>query len=170
MIQRVLVPCAAVLLAFAVVPEALAATTLKFHFNQAVSICQPALPAYDGLIRKRPKAVANEGTTTAFVSCALAHQSEFFNTVEGVRVVVINRQDTAVEMTCTLVDGSGDITFSPSKARTITVPSGGRAVLPWSYASNNGGVRYTAPAVSCALPPSTEIVGVAYEALDEIGA
>ena len=39
-----------------------AAEISRLVFSQAVAVCQPALPAFDGLIRKRPKAVANEGT------------------------------------------------------------------------------------------------------------
>ena len=42
---------------------------LAFQQNGA-GACQAALPAYEGLIRKRPMAIQNEGVSTAFVTCA----------------------------------------------------------------------------------------------------
>ena len=38
----------------------------------AVDRCQPALPTFDGSIRKRPKAVQNEGTSIAFITCGFS--------------------------------------------------------------------------------------------------
>ena len=38
--------------------------------SSGAGICAAALPAFEGLVRKRPRAIQNEGAGTAFVSCA----------------------------------------------------------------------------------------------------
>lgn len=159
----------ALLLGAGSIHDARAATVIKFYLNQAVASCQPALPAFDGLIRKRPKAVANEGTSTAFVSCAPGNQRDNFETVETFSIVLLNRNAASVQMTCTLVDGVGDSNTSVSTTKTITVTANVRSNIVWSYTADNGGQRYSTPSVSCALPPSTELAAIAYTALDEIG-
>lgn len=169
MIQRCLVLSAAALVVLASPPPASAATVFKFYLNHAVSVCQPALPAFDGLIRKRPKALANEGTTTAFVSCAPGHQGDSSRTVEALQVLLINRRASSVQMACTLVDGLGDDTVSASLVKTVDVAANGSASLTWQSGPDNGGLRYGLPAVSCALSAGTEIIGLAYQAMDEIG-
>ena len=45
---------------------------LRYDFQGAASICQPANSQYGGEARSRPLGLVNEGTTAGFVSCALA--------------------------------------------------------------------------------------------------
>src|SRR5690554_5703366 len=57
-------------LATAMVPTAEAAVeNLQFQ-SSAAGLCQGALPAMDANLRKRPLAVANEGDSPVFVTCA----------------------------------------------------------------------------------------------------
>ncbi len=146
-----------------------AAAVEKIYFSQAVTVCQPALPAFDGLIRKRPKAVANEGTTTAFVTCGITTPNSFVRAVRLVLVSFTNRAGAATTINCTLVDGFGDDTYSPSKVKSLVVATQARGSLTFESFADNGNVLYLTPALSCALPPGTEISGVTYAALDEIG-
>ncbi|HST45355.1 MAG TPA: hypothetical protein VLK29_09045, partial [Luteimonas sp.] len=62
-----LVACTTLLLAASVAQTARA----EEYRQNATGLCQAALPAYDGLIRKRPVAIRNEGDAAAFVSCSL---------------------------------------------------------------------------------------------------
>lgn len=139
------------------------------HFTQAVVGCQAALPAYDGLIRKRPKAVANEGTADAFVTCGPAHNPDRYDSIQRVNVQVANRNPTPVTITCTLVDGLHDFTWSPSLTKSITLGPNVRGILVWEYASDNGNELYTTPSFSCILPPRTEVNALSIRALDEVG-
>lgn len=157
-----------VLLSTALSP-AFAATLAKEYYNQPAAACQAALPAYDGLIRKRPKAIANEGTSNAFVTCAPGHQANAYSSVNSFMVLLANRTGVAINISCTLVDGIHDIPFSPSKTKVISVPANDRVNLQWTASGDNAGAAYTMPAVSCNLPPATEISGIALTALDEIG-
>ena len=50
-------------------PNAQAVTVNRDYLSHGTANCQSALPVFDGNIRKRPAAVANEGTATAFVTC-----------------------------------------------------------------------------------------------------
>jgi len=50
--------------------EASAVDLERLSMANAVGRCQGALPNYEGAIRKRPLAVQNEGTGSAFVTCA----------------------------------------------------------------------------------------------------
>lgn len=54
-----------------VASTASAATALREKVSNATGVCQAALPAFDGLVRKRPLAVQNESTGHAFVTCSL---------------------------------------------------------------------------------------------------
>lgn len=138
-------------------------------FNQAVSACQPALPAFDGLIRKRPKAVANEGASTAFVSCAMGFQPDDGERVRSLNVHFSNRSGSAQTFSCTVVDGFGSFNYGTSNTRAATAAAGGGARVSWTLNDNNGR-GYTFPAVSCSLPPGTEIIAVTALVGDDVGA
>lgn len=135
----------------------------------AVGACQPALPAFDGLIRKRPKAMANEGTSVAFVTCVALQQRSSVNRVRGFQVALGNSNTFAVELSCTLVDGWQSITYSPANTRSVSIPPGSYRNLEWSAALHNAGNLYSSPAVSCQLPGGTEVSGIFYTVLTEVG-
>ena len=136
--------------------SASAATALREKVSNATGICQAALPAFDGLIRKRPLAVQNEGTGHAFVTCSLTTDT----TVSGgsgtelLILYLINNSAVAKTIDCTAVIGQalrGDTEFFP---QSISVAAGGRDGMAW----DNDGDGFSSPVnVSCNLPPETGI-------------
>ena len=116
--------------------------------------CQAALPAFEGLIRKRPLAIQNEGTAPAFVSCA-THQ--LFNLIDpdyGIAVQLVNFGSSDVDVTCTAISLGKTNTYLP---RTVTVPAGGEYYV--SYNLNDD--EYFVGPFNCNLPPGTGI-GLVY--------
>ncbi|MEP6633113.1 MAG: hypothetical protein ABJA62_02800 [Luteimonas sp.] len=135
--------------------DAFAVTASRTYFNNAAGICQPALPAFDGNIRKRPTAVANEGTATAFVSCSFSSNAEDTLGASSVQLTLFNRTASAVSVTCTMNPNyyaGGVIPFIP---KTISMPAG-RTDFLWN-ASENGGNNFLFMNFSCALPPGVDV-------------
>lgn len=70
--------------------------------GNATNFCQSSLPVFDVQIRKRPLSVQNEGTASAFVTCAFSSQEEiklavtYFHSTAG----------TPQMVTCTGVAGT----------------------------------------------------------------
>jgi len=126
----------------------------------AVDRCQPALPTYEGSIRKRPKAVQNEGTTTAFVTCGFSGDnfSSGANGIYYAAVLLINNTDSPLQVTCTLVPGRHATVVGGFLPKTSTIdpgdPNGG---LGWHYPDYDDGRFGVTAAVSCSLPPGAGI-------------
>lgn len=126
----------------------------------AVDRCQPALPAYDGNIRKRPKAVQNEGTATAFVTCGFSGDnfSALDNGIYYAAVLLVNNTASPLEVTCTLVPGRHATVVGGFLPLTTTVnPGDPNAGLGWHYPDYDDGRFGVTAAVSCALPPGAGI-------------
>lgn len=103
------------------------------------------------------------------MSCALSGGPGFAGKVERITVHLANRSGSPIDMTCTLVDGIHDGQYSPSRVRTTSVGTTEFKNIEWTANADNGGARYTVPAASCLLPPATEVVGLSYAALEEVG-
>lgn len=153
-----------------------AAEIEALHFNQAVgAMCQGALPNYEGSFRKRPLAIKNEGSSSAFLTCGVSTQ---FDDVTGgvpfVELVVTNRNAVDTSISCTLVDGIIDplIGFADYFPQTISVVAGEPAAFEWD--ANGGGGTFDPvfgfPALSCNVPANVEINREAHIYLEEIGA
>jgi hypothetical protein len=152
-----LLTCIAAAGLLAAAPALHAGSVRAVYYQSASGFCQPALPAFDGLVRKRPTAVANEGTANAFVSCSMPS----WPTGEGVDVnlgevelVLANRGTQAAQLSCTLVNA-----FEPGGAavvRTATAAAGQRAFLTWTI-GDFGGAPLEFLNFSCLLPPRTEV-------------
>lgn len=125
-------------------------------FSQGAANCQSALPVFDGAIRKRPRAVANEGSGTAFITCAFENTPNADKQVTKVRVDLYNTSGTEVMLGCTLVNGYRTFEYSPSITRSRVVAPGAAASFEWATVDNNG-FGFTSPALSCLLPAGTEI-------------
>lgn len=136
-------------------PEASAEQVQFLAAHTAPNICQPALPAYEGQIRKRPLAVQNEGEATAFITCAfnaggaptLAHL--YPGSVDG--------QEHSV--TCTAV--SGYATGNPVyRTKTVTVGPTDEPVSMFWVPSDFGETEAFPSlyfSASCSLPPGTAL-------------
>jgi hypothetical protein len=155
---------------------ATASVVTKAEYNQATgTMCQGALPNYEGNFRKRPLAVANEGASNAFLTCGLTSQYDSSTGgVPEVILIVTNRNAANTDMSCTLVDGYVDATvgFSDYFPQTLTVAGATSTTFDWT-ASTTGGTNapvYGYPAISCNVPASFEVNVEGQSYSEEIGA
>lgn len=129
-----------------------AATVFRNYSQNGGSACTGALPTYEGALRKRPKAIANEGTTTAFITCSALHDGGGPTPV-AVNAWFTNRGTAAATVNCSMVDGndlSGSTTFPLSK---VFAPGLFDGIL---WLPPVGGFRRSV-SLSCALPPGVEL-------------
>lgn len=126
--------------------------------SNAGGLCQAALPAYDGLIRKRPLAVQNEGTADAFITCALTSVDAGAGNPEQVDIYARSNNGVAHTVTCTAVSGFAADT-NQFVAKTITVPADGSQVrmtwLPADFTATTGTLPSKLLSASCVLPPGS---------------
>lgn len=149
--------------------DADAAIKQRSHASHGPASCQAALPVFDANFRKRPKAFANEGTSTAFVTCDF-ESLEVFPTAEertfSISILFINRNSASQMVSCTLVDGQGDINrWVETRSANIAGNSGPSAIdFGGSIADD-----YRFPALSCAIPPGVEISLVRRTYFEDVG-
>jgi len=134
---------------------------------QAVAVCQGALPSFEGAIRKRPLAIQNEGSSNAFVTCALNNTGYNAGTtfISTVLIYAQNLNSSSRSITCTAVNSSA--TTSPDSlyvTRTVSVsPSDTNSTLIEFAAADFPGSPAALPgdtvSVSCNLVPGTGITG-----------
>lgn len=143
------------------------------YFQNATGVCQPSLPAYDGTIRKRPLAIANEGGTSAYISCSLPRSptAGAGRATYGPPEVVVrigNRTAATASMTCTLVSG-WDAANSVYSSKVITVAPGAWMFGFWNQDDNNG-QRILQPNFNCLLPPGMDVQYFYYNYRVPVGA
>jgi hypothetical protein len=140
-----------------------AGTVDRVESLSPVLSCQPALPAYEGKVRKRPLAMVNEGTSTAYVTCGLtSDENSPYSEWPGPRMVMIEVANYAgtssATVNCTLVEPLGY--YYPLAIEVTAGTSSQSYWLAYSLTEGQGfGQRWTfyRPAISCALPPQTQI-------------
>jgi len=148
--------------------EAQAVTLNRSLISNSAGICQAALPAFEGLIRKRPLAVQNEGTGSAFITCSFTSQTSpsavtvWFHSVDG----------AAHSISCTGISGyySGGNQYVP---KTVAVPAAGQSSIGWSGADFTGGPavipgsgRFSA---QCAVDPQVGIDDIQVNFSEDVG-
>lgn len=134
---------------------------------QAVAVCQAALPAFEGAIRKRPLAIQNEGTSNAFVTCALNNPGNNVGTtfISIVQIYAQNLNSGSRSISCTAVNSSATASPDPIYAsRTVQVsPSDSNSTLVEFAADDFPGSPSVLPgdtvSVSCTLVPGMGITG-----------
>ena len=124
------------------------------------------MPVFDGVIRKRPKAVANEGTSNSFITCSFTSQGPdgFANDPRNpilLQVYLSSLSGSPRNITCTAVAGWDAYGGAPAVPKTVA--AGAPSVfssLTWEPA-DFGDTFTTLPtsliSISCNLPPSTAI-------------
>lgn len=126
----------------------------------AAGACQTALPVFDGVVRKRPLAVQNEGTTTTFVTCGLEGKFGAVMSSTLVFVGLVNNSGAPATVNCTLVDGRDSISDPVYMPKSVVLPANTPiAELSWTSTDNEGD-DFIYPAISCSLPPGTGIKAV----------
>jgi hypothetical protein len=136
---------------------------LTFSSNPSAR-CQPATKASEALIRKRPLAMVNEGTSNATINCAFELEARQ-TLAQQVTVFLSNSTATAVNATCTGVSGWEGMTEEPGVPPVLTeyvpvqlsVPAGGQSeAFQWADADFENGTGGLI-SVSCVLPPGVAI-------------
>lgn len=126
-------------------------------WSNAVDVCQGSLPSFEGALRKRPLGIVNEGTSNAFVSCALRAPLDG-ELITGIFVLFQNRTGSAQAVSCTLVDGLAQPFpgYTPVYLpKTTGIAANSPAVESWTADDNSQ--PYVIPNLNCALPPGVEI-------------
>jgi len=146
--------------------DAGAVTQERVFATNPAGICQSALPVFDGVIRKRPKAVANEGTSNSFITCAFPSQgpdgvTDSPDNAIALVVYLSSQSGSPQNITCTAVPGWDSYTFIPAVTKTVEAgPSSAFSAISW-LPEDFGEGRTTLPtsliAISCNLPPSSAI-------------
>jgi hypothetical protein len=131
------------------------AGSATYVFQNATGFCQPALPVFEGNIRKRPTAIANEGTSNAFVSCSMQTNPDSPQyRVEQVVLVLYNRTGAAASVTCSMVNGFQ--AGGPVHPQEQVVPGGDRQFYTWN-AADIGETTLQFANFNCNLPPGLDI-------------
>ena len=152
---------ATIMLVSAGLAGAMLAASIPAHgsdWSNAVDICQGARPSYEGALRKRPLAIANEGAMPAFVSCSI--RASFDEDITSIVLVLTNRGASSQAFSCTLVEGvalpySGNPpVYQPD---STVIAAGDYGGLGWNYNVDNGGHPYEIPNLNCSLPPGGEL-------------
>ena len=139
-----------------------APVVLAIEAANAAAFCQGAQPTADSQIRKRPLALRNEGTATAFVSCSIPVNFAGSNFLIDAHVV--NRSANPATVSCTLVDGvvaevgQTDPSYYPL---SVDLGPGSGGLLEWWAPAFDLDTFTDAANLSCALPPGVEITLIA---------
>jgi hypothetical protein len=165
---------AALLAALAIPTVAGAIEVQRYDMQGAAAICQPATSVYAASLRARPLGLVNEGTTDAFVSCALAGDPRAGGRGAMKVLAEVGATNTPFgSVTCTFVDGyqEGGTTNAIYRTKSAAVGGGTRgATLTWEPVEIAGAPEHIfRPAVQCRLSPGTALhyLSVTYD--EDIG-
>jgi hypothetical protein len=139
----------------------MATTTAGEYQTPATGACNSALPVFDGNIRSRPRGVQNEGSASAFVSCA--QQVHFDDSPTQVSLFLLNVGASPASVGCTLVVGATVPLFF---TETIEVPANSYGT--WMVFDSPAATEWDGRAIaySCELPPGAGISRVVLTVLD----
>ena len=160
-------------LAFYATPGAtFAAEVVRYDFQGASSVCQPATYSYAKGLDSRPLSFVNKGNSTVFVSCAL--RSDPRASGRGAMKVLVEAGATGQRsgrVSCTLVEGHerGEVVY---KTKSANVYSGQRGVaITWQPVeiAEDAPEHIFRPAVQCQLAPGTAIHYLAVTYDEDIG-
>ncbi|HST46109.1 MAG TPA: hypothetical protein VLK29_12905 [Luteimonas sp.] len=129
---------------------------LAFQSN-GTGVCQAALPAYEGLIRKRPMAIQNEGSDTAFVTCSPVTLQNQTSVDFGHGIFLVNNSAATVTINCTAVVGAQNGVPQVSIPKSVVISANSSSELYWSEADGVPQNNSTSFNTSCALLPETGI-------------
>lgn len=156
--RSLIVPFAVVAAGLAAAPDASAVNVDRQQYHNGGSACTGALPAYEGALRKRPRAIVNEGSSAAFITCSMI--TEEANATLPVRAYarVSNSGTAAVDVACTLINGD-DFVGSVSYPQTRSVGAGSSVIFLWT--PDGGATNFDRRTINftCSLPPG---IGVSY--------
>ncbi len=155
-------------------PEANAVNLARKLMVNASGACQSALPVFDVNIRKRPKAVVNEGDSPAFVTCTYYAQGNGVDDNNNPTKVTIHVSTNILQQTslsCTGVNGS-ELDNFPTAVKTVNLNNPVNTV-PMTWTPQDFGSFGTFPspyfAVSCELKPDVAIHNAVIDYIQDVG-
>ena len=125
----------------------------------AVSHCQGNLPASETTLRKRPLAVQNEGTTSAFITCSFSTQydGEDIREIGGFGVFLNNKSATPKTVSCTGVAGFDSNTTNVFLNKSVVIAAAGEGTIFFTSVDNGGDGFYPLVNLSCNVPAGAGI-------------
>jgi hypothetical protein len=151
-----------------------AVTKSRTFSSNAVALCQSALPVFDGLIRKRPLAVQNEGTSNAFVTCAFTSEDDGGVPYVTTDYTIWARSNDGVahDLSCTGVTGHATGS-NEYVVKTVNLPAdGSQRALVWSgadFADHAPTIDYFTFAASCNLSPGVGLNDTYVNFTEDVG-
>lgn len=137
----------------------------------ASGVCQSALPAFDGLIRKRPLAIQNEGSSDAFVTCAFTLPGAG-STATSAYIYAKSNDGLEHTVSCTGVTGFATGNNQAVVKTTVLPANGSQGYVGW-IATDFTGVTSNFPSpffsVSCLLPPGTGLNDTYLQSTIDVG-
>jgi len=131
-----------------------------FFYQNGGNACTGALPTYEGALRKRPKAIVNQGDVPAYATCSAMSDAAIPNP-NRVLALAYNRGTIPVEMSCTMVNGD-EVDGANYVVSTRNLPVGQPTQFVWVPLAPKPVFQYGLVGVSCLLPPNVEIDTFAY--------
>ncbi len=107
----------------------------------------------------RPLALQNEGSASAFVSCAQQVRVSV-NDYSVASVRVINAGSVPAVVNCTLVDGTSDSPSTRYESQSVTVDPGAAEWITFFPPTPATTFQTPFQAYSCSLPPGTGVARV----------
>ncbi len=154
--------------------QAEAVTVNRDHLTHGTASCQAALPVFDGNIRKRPKAVVNEGDSPAFVTCTYYAQGNDVDDNNNPTKVTIHVSTNILQqtsLTCTGINGS-ELDNFPTAVKSVNLNNPVNTV-PMTWTPQDFGSFGTFPSpyfsVSCELKPDVAIHNAVIDYIQDVG-
>ncbi len=147
-------------------PAQAALTSRTSHLNSP-AVCQASRSIYDEQLRKRPLGIQNEGTTAAYVTCALIAEDN----IDAVEVYMSTIDGTENPVTCTLVSNYnlGDNEYITRTVETIDGDFSGVVFLPEDFIDQEETFPTSFLALSCKLAPGTGLNDIWIRYREDIG-
>ena len=151
-----------------------AAEVVRYDYQGAAAICQPALPAHAAGLRARPLSLENLGTGTVFVSCALRGDPRPAGRGAMKVLAEVGATGTgAAVIRCTFVDGlqEGGTLDAVYRTKAVVVQPNTRGTsITWQPSEIAGSPEHIfRPAVQCELPPGAALHYLAGTYDEDIG-
>lgn len=157
----------AVFTAAGVAAPASAATVTRTFYQNGGSACTGALPTYEGALRKRPKAIANEGAAAAFITCSALSNDQNSSMPNVAFAYFTNRGASAASVSCTMVNGD-EFYGSTATTQTLELPAG--RFLSMFFSPESSQFDHFSVSLSCRLPPGVELNIFGHNIDEDIGA
>lgn len=140
----------------------------RLSYQNGGNACTGALPTYEGALRKRPTAIANQGSDFAFVTCSAEGDYLRSTTPTTVVIRVTNRNANSVDLSCTFINGDAQYgtIFIP---QTKSLLPGIDVQMAWNPVPPAANFEKHTVSVSCALPPNVELNSFANKFSESIG-